>query len=145
MTRDDLLYHFEATVLRWIDGDTVNCRVSLGFGMTVEPQGRFKGGQFRLYGINTPESATRPAGLTDEQWVIEKAAGLAAKVRCEFLAPVGTRIFIRSFKPDVYGRWLALIWVNIADFGDVEKSLNAKLYRDGLAKLYAAEPLPLAP
>lgn len=142
-TEDDLLFNRKATTLRIVDGDTFDARVSLGFGLSVEPVGKFELGRFRMYGINTPETHKRMPGLTDAQWVAEKAAGEKSKARLAVLMPVGQAIYIRSMKPDKYGRWLCVAWTSFADFGVVEKSVNAQMLGEGFAKAnsYGDEPL----
>lgn len=82
-------YRYEAQVIRWIDGDTVDLRVDLGFYMWME-------GRFRLYGIDTPER-----GQEDYQEAIDFV---------NRVAPVGTRVVIQTYKSaDKYGRFLAII------------------------------------
>ena len=43
------MYEYRATILRVIDGDTIEARVDLGFDVSVIER-------FRLYGINAPET-----------------------------------------------------------------------------------------
>lgn len=82
-------YTYHAQVRRWVDGDTVDLRVDLGFKMWAETR-------FRLYGIDTPERG-QPG------WA---EASMAAKV----LAPEGSYVIAQTYKDgDKYGRWLALI------------------------------------
>ena len=38
---------------------------------------------------------------------------------------------------------MGVLWLKQEDLGDIEKSVNAQLYREGLAKLYKGEPLPI--
>ena len=84
-------YTYNATIDRWVDGDTVYMTVDLGFRMTSNTD-------FRLYGINTPER-TQPG--------YHEATAFA-----EGLAPSGTAVVIKTYKdPDKYGRWLAQIFV----------------------------------
>ena len=61
----DFLYHYKMTVTKVVDGDTVYGDVDLGFNIG------FKKMEFRLSGINTPETkgATREAGLTSKKFV----------------------------------------------------------------------------
>ena len=143
VAEDDLLFNRKATVLRIVDGDTFDARVQLGFGLSVEPVGKFELGRFRMYGINTPETHKRAPGMTDKEWEVEKAAGKKAAARLAVLMPVGKEIFLRSMKPDKYGRWLCVAWATFADFGVVEKSVNAQMLGEGLAKAnsYGDEPL----
>ena len=55
----DFLYHYKMTVTKVVDGDTIYGDVDLGFNIG------YKKMEFRLSGINTPETkgATREAGL----------------------------------------------------------------------------------
>lgn len=82
---------FPAKLERVIDGDTIDCIISVGFhSYRVE--------RLRLLGINTPEprGATKPAGdaATDfvRQWM-----------------PYGDwPLLVETHKSDVFGRYLAL-------------------------------------
>lgn len=141
-TEGDLLYNRRATVVRVLDGDTVDFEVDLGFGFSMRSSGQFHLGRFRLYGINAPETR-RPAGMPDDAWVIEKAAGEKAKMRLAELLPMGKTIYLQSKKPDKYGRFLGICWTSFADFGDEAKSVNALLLGEKLAKAnsYGDEPL----
>ena len=49
------MYEYQATIVKIIDGDTVDCSVDLGWDTHVSG----KRGRIRLYGIDTPESRTR--------------------------------------------------------------------------------------
>lgn len=144
-TEDDLLYNRRVKVIRWLDGDTFDSELDQGFGQFIRPAGRFKMGQFRLYGIDAPETSFRRPGLTEEQWAAEKEAGLKAKARCEELMPPGKVLYVQSRKPDKYGRWLALVWFNVADIGRIEKSVNYQLLViEKIVRPYEDEPLNLA-
>lgn len=82
-------YTYAAIVDRWIDGDTVDLRVDVGFRITIEDR-------FRLIGIDTPERG-RP-GYRE------------ATARAEELAPPGTVITVKTQpEPGKYGRWLGEI------------------------------------
>jgi len=140
-TEEDLLYNRKVTVTRILDGDTVDTVVDLGFGILAQPSGRFKLGQFRLYGIDAPETSFRRPGLTEEQWSVEKAAGLKAKARVEELL-LGKTVYVQSKKPDKYGRWLGLFWMNVADVGVLQKSVNWQLLMvEAIVRAYEDEPL----
>jgi micrococcal nuclease len=102
-------YEYRATVVRWIDGDTVDLNVDLGFRLTMA-------GRFRLDGIDTPERGTN--------------GYIQAKARAEVLAPPGTELLAFTSKADKYGRWLACLWP------DVGPMINAQLVHEGLAKPY---------
>ena len=62
------MHTYKCTILRVVDGDTVDVDIDLGFGVWMKKE------RVRLYGIDTPESRT-----SDKE---EKVYGLAAK---EFL------------------------------------------------------------
>lgn len=138
---DENLYRYRATVLRVIDGDTFDSQVQLGFGVTVQPSGRFDLGRFRLYGVDTPETTHRKPGLSEPEWIVEKQAGERSKVWLKALIE-GKSVIVRTQKPDKYGRWLCWVWTKPEDYGVVEKSVNFQLLSQGLAKEYADEPLP---
>ncbi len=57
------MYKYKATLIKVVDGDTVDAMIDCGFST-------FKKERIRLYGINAPESRTR-----DKE---EKKRGLAA-------------------------------------------------------------------
>lgn len=46
------MYNYEATIRRWVDGDTVDVDIDLGFGLIYANQ------RLRLYGIDAYESRT---------------------------------------------------------------------------------------
>lgn len=104
------LFGYRATVVRWIDGDTAELTVDVGFRMTMRDH-------FRLNGIDTPERGH--AGSVD------------AWVRAKELAPAGTILTISTFAKDKYGRWLAELFPDNQD-----ASINVLLVEEGLAKPY---------
>ena len=59
------MYEYKATIVRVVDGDTVDVDIDLGFDTWLHNQ------RIRLYGIDTPECRTRNKR--------EKAHGLLAK------------------------------------------------------------------
>ena len=105
------VYVYAADVKRWVDGDTVDLCVDLGFHMSMTSR-------FRLYGVDTPERG-RPNH--DEAWLMS-----------ETVAPTGSRVMVRSYKDaDKYGRWLAEIYST-----DGTKSVAAALLENKLAVPY---------
>lgn len=104
------LHTYRAIIERWVDGDTVELRVDLGFNTWHE-------GTFRLAGINTPERGR-------DGWAEATAAANSA-------APVGTEVTASVGKPDKYGRWLVTLLMD----GD-EDTLNQQLIDAGYAKPY---------
>ena len=65
------MYEYKATVIKVIDGDTVDVDIDLGFGIVLTDE------RVRIMGIDTPESRTRDK--------VEKVFGLAAKDRLKEL------------------------------------------------------------
>jgi micrococcal nuclease len=65
------MYEYRATVIKVVDGDTVDVDIDLGFGIVLSDE------RVRIMGIDTPESRTR-----DKE---EKKFGLAAKARVKQL------------------------------------------------------------
>lgn len=65
------MYEYKATVIKVIDGDTVDVDIDLGFGIVLKDE------RVRIMGIDTPESRTRDK--------VEKIFGLAAKERLKEL------------------------------------------------------------
>ena len=113
-----------AKILRWLDGDTCEVDVNLiDLGFKIRMQDTV-----RVYGINAPEIHS-----TDPK---EKAAGEAAKLFAEGLAPVGSTVEIQTAKAnkEKFGRWLAVI--TIADGRDFAHDMIAA----GHAKPYFGGP-----
>lgn len=65
------MYEYKCTVLKIVDGDTVDVDIDLGFGVWVKNE------RVRIIGIDTPESRT-----SDD---VEKIFGMAAKNRLKEL------------------------------------------------------------
>jgi micrococcal nuclease len=104
------MYEYDAKVINIIDGDTVDCVISLGFYLTATHR-------FRLLGVNCPEvhGDTKAAGLE-----------AAAYTRATLL---GQTVRIRTAKSDSFGRWLAQVFIGDVDF-------NQSLIDRGLAVPY---------
>ena len=47
------MFEYKASLVKVVDGDTIDVDLDLGFGVWLKKQ------RVRLYGINTPESRTR--------------------------------------------------------------------------------------
>lgn len=104
-----MTYQYNATVNRWIDGDTVELTLDLGFYLTYRSH-------FRLEGLDTPERG--------------KAGYKEARAFCEALAPPGTAVLGVTSKSDKYGRWLIYLQ------GSTGPSINSQLLEAGLARPY---------
>jgi micrococcal nuclease len=83
-------FTYNASVVKVIDGDTVDLTVDLGFHVNIAIR-------TRLYGINAPEVST-PEGRGAREYLKT------------VLAP-GAPIVVKTFKDptDKYGRWLAVL------------------------------------
>lgn len=111
------MWNYRASVIRVVDGDTVDIKVDLGFDILTNMR-------VRVLGIDTPEiNAADPA-------LRERAH--AAKARVEGLLPPGTAVEITTEKDrrEKYGRYLASI--KLPDAAD----LAALLLQEGFAVAY---------
>lgn len=98
------MYTYNATVVKIVDGDTIDAEIDLGFDIKIKKR-------IRLSGINAPESRTRN--------LAEKALGLKAKERLIELC-VGT-FKIKSLGKGKYGRILGIPYT--ADGEDICQKL----------------------
>lgn len=110
------MYKYQATIKRWVDGDTVDVDIDLGFGLIYSNQ------RLRLYGIDAWEQRTRDLD--------EKEKGLAATAFVNEMAPVGTQVTIITYKEGKYGRILAEVFL------DEDTNLNKLLTEKGHAERY---------
>lgn len=107
-------YTRQAVITNIIDGDTVDAVVDLGYNITTSQR-------FRLKNINAAEMT----GATKEQ-------GLKAKVFLQGLI-LGKKVTITSSKTDSFGRYLATIYIQMAD---VEVDVNRFMITKGMALPY---------
>jgi micrococcal nuclease len=115
------MWEYRATVVRWIDADTVDVSLSLGFYITTTQRLRLMGSAM---GVNAPElHATDPA---------TRARAVQAAARSAALAPAGTAFTARTArdKADAFGRFLCE--VVLAD----GRSVGDVLFAEGLAVKY---------
>jgi micrococcal nuclease len=114
--------YFVKEVKNFVDGDTIDVVIDLGFDILFASR-------VRLAGIDTPESRT-----TDKA---EKALGLEAKEYLKKQLKDAKTVVIRTEKmnsSEKYGRILGWVYVN----GESE-SLNNKMINDGYAWGYLGE------
>ena len=116
-------FWYGATVLKVIDGDTVDLMVDLGFNVHHKIRDR-------LFGINTPESRTKD--------LKEKELGIQAK---QFTADWFTNhkwVFVNTIpdKNDKYGRVLARIFSSDKIDDTSTACLNTDIVQAGLAREY---------
>jgi len=91
------------TLVKVVDGDTVDALIDVGFSVHVKKR-------IRLYGLNCPESRTRD--------LEEKARGLAAKAFVETWFEGSTEFVVDSRGVGKYGRCLGVVYgdgINLND------------------------------
>lgn len=113
-----LPWTYHATIVRWLDGDTVDLDVKVWPEQLLRIRAR-------LDGLNTPETRTRN--------LAEKAAGKAAKAYAMETCPHGSEQVIRLVKKEKYGRWLVRITL------DDGRDLAGKMISLGHGKEYHGE------
>jgi len=122
------MFEYRTTIIRIVDGDTVDVDIDLGFGIWLRNE------RVRIAGIDTPESRTKDQ--------IEKIFGLAAKKRLTEI--LGEKAILRTQKPgksdEKFGRILgdfvlgdtvvSKIMIEeghaVAYFGDNKENLQAQ-------------------
>lgn len=120
------MYEYRASVLRVIDGDTLDAAVDLGFRT-------WRHERFRLLGINAPElHADDPAER-------EKAIAARDALRGMVLVPQGIVVQTKRDQThpdstDKYGRYLADIFVEQAD--GTRRHVNSDMIDGGFAVPY---------
>jgi micrococcal nuclease len=110
------MYDYQCTIVRVVDGDTVDVDIDLGFDTWR------CGERIRLYGIDTPECRTRNAE--------EKAAGVLAKEFVEDTLHVGQTYKLTTKEKGKFGRYLGVIMLSN------KTSINAALISENLAVPY---------
>lgn len=113
------MYDYRGTIIRWVDGDTMDAQVSLGFYLTATLRFRLLGSKG---GVDTPEMNAKDPAV--------RQAAMAAKARSMELAPASSDVRLLTEKADEFGRWLARVVLSDGrDLGDV-------LLAEGLAVRY---------
>ena len=117
-TKDPYIYRIKS-VLKVVDGDTIDASIDLGFDISLSKR-------IRLAGIDSPESRTRD--------LEEKALGLESKEWLKKALEGAKDIIIKTEKPDStekYGRIIGHLFIN-----DQETSLNNQMIDEGYALAY---------
>ena len=96
MAKKPASFEYNGTLVRVLDGDTIDCYIDLGFDLKIKKR-------IRYMGIDTWESRTR-----DKE---EKVKGLAAKARNKELLEAGV-FKLKSFGTGKFGRVLGEIFVS---------------------------------
>lgn len=111
-------FEYNGTLIKVLDGDTIDCFIDLGFDLKIKKR-------IRYMGIDTWESRTRDLD--------EKKKGLAAKARNKELLEAG--IFkIVSYGTGKFGRVLGEIFVSPEAVGH-EIAENVDRSEDGLVSI----------
>ena len=117
-TKDPYIYRIKS-VLKVVDGDTIDASIDLGFDISLSKR-------IRLAGIDSPESRTTN--------LKEKALGLESKEWLKKALEGAKDILIKTEKPDStekYGRIIGHLFIN-----DQETSLNNQMIDEGYALAY---------
>ena len=101
------MYQYRCTVVKIVDGDTVDVDIDLGFGVWLKDE------RVRIMGIDTPESRT-----SDK---VEKVFGLAAKERLKELLSEGGKLITTENKhgEDMKGKFGRILGDFRAPNGDL--------------------------
>tara|TARA_B100000519_G_scaffold191584_1_gene192150 strand:+ start:326 stop:832 length:507 start_codon:yes stop_codon:yes gene_type:complete len=113
-------FEYNGTLIKVLDGDTIDCWIDLGFDLKIKKRVRYMG-------IDTWESRTR-----DKE---EKVKGLAAKARNKELLEAGT-FKIVSYGTGKFGRVLGEIFVSPDAVGEnavIPESVDRN--KDGLVSI----------
>ena len=114
------MYEYKIIIDRWVDGDTVDVDIDLGFGVWLRDE------RVRLYGIDTPESRT-----SDD---IEKIYGFAAKEYLERYLSAGN-IVLKTKTYDAkgkFGRILGELWA-------FDTNINERMVEENHAVRYEGQ------
>jgi micrococcal nuclease len=113
------MYDYQCTIVRVVDGDTVDVDIDLGFDTWR------RGERIRLYGVDTPECRSRSA--------TEKKAGLLAKGFVMQMLHEGGTYKLTTKEKGKFGRYLGTIKIN------GELTINAALISEHLAVPYSGQ------
>jgi len=125
-------YKYKAKVVRVVDGDTIEVIIDLGFRLTIQEQ-------IRLADIDTPELRPRKGTKAQREQEKQKAREARDYVMMKLadyyygsFPSTAKDLYIRVYKGDSFGRWIADIYLSAT----ATKSLNQMLLEEGLAKPY---------
>ena len=118
MAKKPASFEYNGTLVKVLDGDTIDCYIDLGFDLKIKKR-------IRYMGIDTWESRTRDLD--------EKKKGLAAKARNKELLEAGV-FKIVSYGTGKFGRVLGEIFVSPDAVGH-EISENVDKSSDGLVSI----------
>ena len=120
MAKKPASFEYNATLIKVLDGDTIDCWIDLGFDLKIKKRVRYMG-------IDTWESRTRD--------LEEKKKGLAAKARNKELLESGTFKLV-SHGTGKFGRGLGEVFIEILEPARRLESVNQILIDEGHAYEY---------
>jgi len=112
------MYQYKVSVVKVVDGDTIDVDIDLGFGMSYKKQ------RVRMMGIDTPESRTRDK--------VEKLFGKASKKHLKKLLESAESISLISHDKGKFGRILGELFID----GSSDLSLNQLMINNFHAVAY---------
>ena len=120
------MHTYKCTILRVVDGDTVDVDIDLGFGVWMRKE------RIRILGIDTPESRTRDK--------VEKTYGILAKNFVKSYLPVGSVQVLQTEKDGTgkFGRILGKFLVYDHQT-DSQMHLGDIMIREHLAVKYEGQ------
>ena len=120
MAKKPASFEYNATLIKVLDGDTIDCWIDLGFDLKIKKRVRYMG-------IDTWESRTRD--------LEEKKKGLAAKARNKELLESGTFKLV-SYGTGKFGRVLGEVFIELLEPARRLESVNQILIDEGHAYEY---------
>ena len=119
MDKDPYIYRIKS-VLKVVDGDTIDASIDLGFDISLEKR-------IRLAGVDTPESRTtdvneKKLGLEVKEWLKKKLEGQ-------------TDVIVKTELPDStekYGRILGHLFIGDKEVSAVNKILKKEFKKQKL-------------
>ena len=117
------MHEYKCTILRVVDGDTVDVDIDLGFGVWLRKE------RVRIHGIDTPESRTRD--------LEEKKYGLIAKEQINSFMPAGSMQTLVTVKDKTgkFGRILGKFLIHDKKT-DTQMTINDWMIREHHAVEY---------
>lgn len=119
------MYEYKVSLVKVVDGDTVDVDIDLGFGMTYKKQ------RVRMVGIDTPESRTRD--------LVEKKFGKASKKHLKRLLEECDSISLVSHDKGKFGRILGTLYGHHAEGHpqfELKVDINEQMIEDSHAVPY---------
>lgn len=122
------MYQYKVSVVKVVDGDTIDVDIDLGFSTVLKKQ------RVRMVGIDTPESRTRD--------LVEKKFGKASKKHLKKLLESAESLSLISHDKGKFGRILGTVIAHFAEGHPVyetEININDQMIKDHHAVKYNGE------